>query len=135
MSSEIWPIVIGVVLFAHGIGHSLGLFPVFGWAMADHWSDRSWLLTKIVGQSATRRIGVVIWIAALLGFTASALGIFGLLVPSQGWPVLAVVSSIVSLIGLTLFWNAFPGTLNKVGAIGVDVAALVTLLGAKLVIS
>ncbi len=97
----------------------------------DHWSDRSWLLTKIIGQSATRRIGVVIWIAALLGFTVSALGIFGLLVPVEWWPTLAVISAIVSLIALMLFWDAFPGTLNKVGAIGVDVAALVALLGAN----
>jgi hypothetical protein len=99
------------------------LFPAFGWAKADHWSDRSWLLTKIVGQSATRRIGVVIWIAALLGFTAPALGMFALVVPAQWWPTLAVVSSIASLLGLMLFWNAFPGTLNQAGAIRVDVAA------------
>lgn len=131
MSNDTLRIVIALVLIVHGIGHSLGWFPAFGWAKAEHWSEQSWLLSNILGPSATRWIGITIWLVALVGFLAAGLGLFGILVPATWWRTLAVVSAIVSLVGLALFWNAFPGLLNKVGAIGVDVAALVALLWAR----
>lgn len=30
-------LIIGLVLIAHGIGHSLGSFPIFGAVLVAHW--------------------------------------------------------------------------------------------------
>jgi fumarate reductase subunit C len=59
----------------------------------------------------------------------AALGIMGWLVPHDAWRTLALVSAVISLVALALFWNAFVSFIpNKVGAIGVNVATLVCLL-------
>jgi len=123
-----WRIVIAVVLLAHGIGHSLGLFPAFGLAKNERWTDHSWLLTNFIVESAARWSGVVLWLAAMFGFIGSALGFYGVLIPQ--WRLLAIGSAIVSLAGLSLYWNAFPSLGNKIGAIAVDVIILVALLWA-----
>jgi hypothetical protein len=69
-------------------------------------------------------------LAALVGFLAAALGLMGWLVPHDSWRTLAIVSAVISLIALALFWNAFVSFIpNKLGAIAVDIATLVCLLG------
>jgi hypothetical protein len=56
----------------------------------------------------------------------------GWLVPHEWWRMLAIVSAVVSLIALVLFWNAFIYLFpHKVGAIAVNVAVLVGLLWAN----
>ena len=66
---------------------------------------------------------------ALIGFAGAGLALFGWLVPPDSWRALAVTASVISLIAIALYWNAlilfFP---HKVGAIGVSVAVLVSLL-------
>jgi fumarate reductase subunit C len=43
---------------------------------------------------------------------------------------LALISAVISLVDLVLFWNAFVSFIpNKLGAIAVNVATLVCLLG------
>ena len=60
----------------------------------------------------------------------AALGLIGWLVPHQWWRTLAIVSAAISLVTVVIYWNAlmlfFP---HKVGALGVDIATLVCLLG------
>ena len=119
-----WRIVIAVVLLAHGIGHSLGLFPAFGLAKTKQCTDHSWLLTNFIGESAARRFGVVLWLAAMFGFIGAALGFYGI---QEWWRSLAIASAIVSLAGLALYWNAFPSLINKIGAIAIDVIILARL--------
>jgi len=124
-----WRIVIALVLLAHGIGHSLGLFPAFGLAKTKQWTDHSWLLTDFIGESAARWFGVILWLAAMLGFIGAALGFYGILIP-QEWRSLAIASAIVSLVGIALYWNAFQSLTNKIGAIAIDLIILVALLWA-----
>ena len=61
-----------------------------------------------------------------MGFVGAALGLMNWLITHDIWRTLAVVSAVISLLAIFLFWNSiyslFP---NKVGAIGVDVAVLV----------
>jgi hypothetical protein len=53
-------------------------------------------------------------------------------VPHEWWRTLAIVSAVVSLVALALFWNAFIYLFpHKVGAIAVNVAVLVGLLWAN----
>jgi hypothetical protein len=96
------------------------------------WSSHSWLLTDTLGATASRILCFILYGAALVGFVAAALALMGWLVPHDSWRTLAVVSAIISLVGIMLFWDAlimlFP---HKVGAIGVNVAVLVGLLVAN----
>jgi hypothetical protein len=120
-------IVVGLVLLAHGIGHSMGLLQIFKVAtISPEWSGDSWLLSDIAGPSATQAIGAVLWTAALVGFVALAGVVFGWL-PETWWSTLAIGASAVSLAGLLLFPTAFP-TFSSIGAFAVDVAVLAAVL-------
>lgn len=122
-------IIVAAVLFIHGIGHIMGVMPALRLVDVNGWNSRSWLLTPILGEAASRILGIVLFLVALLGFVASALALLGWLVPHEWWRTLAVVSAVVSIVTIVLFWNAFVSFFpNKVGAIGVDIAVLVCLL-------
>lgn len=120
-------IVIAVVLFAHGIGHVLGPLQVFRVAQANPaWAGDSWLLTGVAGQTVSNVVGLVLWIAAMIGFVAAAAVVMGWL-PASWWVPLAVGSSVVSLVAIALFPNAFPVT-STVGAVVVDAAVLAAVV-------
>jgi hypothetical protein len=129
MSPTTLRIIIGLVLLVHGIGHSMAFFPALGLSSTENWHHRSWLLTPLIGDTASRVISMILFGAAFVGFIAAALGLFSWLVPHDLWRTLAVVSAVISLAALTLFWNSFAALFpNKIGAIVVDIAVLVGLL-------
>ena len=65
----------------------------------------------------------------MIGMSGAALALLGWLVPNDWWRALAIVSAIISLVAIALYWNAFIYLFpHKVGAIGVNVAILVCLL-------
>jgi hypothetical protein len=121
-------IIIVVVLIAHGLGHTLGLLPAFGLGKAAGWTDQSWLFTNLFGATLTRWIGVVIWLVATGGFIVVGLGLLGTAAPPPWWRSLALVAAVVSLAGILLYPSAFPGLLNTVGAITIDIAVIVALV-------
>ena len=123
-----WRLWIGIVLLAHGVGHALGVLALFD-LQPEGWNARSWLLTDRIGDLPAKTISVVLWVAALAGFVLAGLGLLELGVPEAWWKPLAVSFAIVSLVTLTLFWNAFPALFpNKIGAIAVNLAVLVGVL-------
>jgi len=123
-------IVVAVVLLAHGIGHVLGPLQVAKVAQVDpSWTGDSWLLTGVTGQTFSNLIGLVLWIAAMVGFVAAAAVVMGWL-PASWWVPLAVGSSVVSLLAIVLFPTAFPAT-STVAAAVVDIAVLVGVIGLK----
>lgn len=125
-------IIIALVLFVHGIGHTMGLIPILGIAGTETWHAQSWLLTGLIGDTVSRIIGFILFAAGLIGFVGAALSLMDWLVPHDWWRTLATVSSVVSLIAIFLFWNAFVMLFpNKIGAIAVNVATLVGLLMAS----
>lgn len=129
MSPTTLRIIIGLVLLVHGIGHIMAFFPALNISSTDTWHHRSWLLTPLIGDTASRVISLILFGAAFVGFIAAALGLFGWLVPDDLWRTLAVVSAVISLVALVLFWNSFATLFpNKIGAIAVDIAVLVSLL-------
>ena len=101
-------VIIGVVLIAHGIGHVLGLFPIAGWARAEHWSAESWALTSWTGPTITNVLGAALWLTAMVTFIVAGLGVLGLWVPIAWIRPLAVIGAVASIVGLVLFWEAFP---------------------------
>ncbi|MFL7838992.1 MAG: hypothetical protein ACK2U5_15890 [Candidatus Promineifilaceae bacterium] len=126
MSKLTW--LIAIVFFIHGIGHIMCILPALGLDASPTWNSYSWLLTNLIGQKAANVVGIIIWLAAIVGFLLAALALLGWGVPYVWWRPLAVVSAVISLIGVILFWNAFASWFNKAGAITVDLAVLVGLL-------
>lgn len=140
MSPMILRIIIAGVLVFHGVGHAMGIIPALQipffegqtGAWAQSWSSRSWLLTPLLGEMVSRIIAIILFAVPLIGFVGAALGLMGWLVPHEWWRSLAIVSAVVSLVALVLFWNAFVYLFpHKVGAIAVNVAVLVGLLWAN----
>ena len=115
--------VIGLVLIAHGIGHSMGILGLFKVAQVNPaWHGDSWVLSTVAGDAFTQLVGATLWSVAMLGFMALGLVVFGWL-PAGWWEPLAIVSSIASLVGVVLFPVAFP-TFSTAGAVVVDLAVL-----------
>lgn len=130
MSASTVRLITGLVLIVHGIGYALAFFPAMNITKVDNWNYQSWLLSGTVGDTASRVIVIVLFGIPFIGFIAAGLGIFNFLVPHEWWQTLAIVSAIVGLIALVLFWNAFPSLFpNKIGAIVVNVLVLWALLG------
>jgi hypothetical protein len=126
MSKLTW--LIAIVFFVHGIGHIMCIMPALGLDASPTWNSYSWLLTNLIGQGAANVVGIVIWLAAVVGFLLAALALLSWGLPHAWWRPLAVVSAVISLIGVVLFWNAFATWFNKAGAITVDLAVLIGLL-------
>ena len=129
MSGTTLRIIIALVLFVHGVGHIMGVMPALGLSRLKRWSSHSWLLTPLLGDTVSRIISIILFLAALIGFLGATLGLLGWLVPHDSWRTLAVASAVISLLAIALFWNAFVSFIpNKVGAIAVDLATLACLL-------
>jgi hypothetical protein len=121
MSNNLWRILIALVIAGHGVGHLFFLVPTLGlaqWGLAG----RSWLLSDRVPDMALKVAGGALWLLAMAGFVAAAVGVFG---QQDWWRGAAVASAGVSLLGLVLF--AQP--LQPIYSAGLtDVAILVALL-------
>jgi hypothetical protein len=117
-------VLVALVLFAHGVGHSMGVLQVFHVAAVNpQWKGDSWLLSGPLGTSFAQNVGAAIWLAAMVGFVATAAVLLGWL-PQGWWAPLAVGSSILSLLGLVLFPTAFP-IFSTIGALAVDAVVIV----------
>jgi hypothetical protein len=137
MSGTVLRAIIAFVFAFHGVGHAMGIIPALGivnvkgasQGWLKNWSSHSWLLTNLLGNTASRILCITLYGAALIGFLGAALALLGWGVPHDWWRTLAVVSAVASLVALLLFSNAliflFP---HKVGALAVNVATLVCLL-------
>ena len=126
-----WQIVFGVVLIAHGIGHTLGVIPLF-LNVQESWNTRSWLLSGRMDGGVVTAIAVVLWLACAFGFVLAGLGVLDLIVPTSWWRPLAVGFSALSLVTLGLFWQGFPVLIpNKVGAIAVNIVLIVGIVFAS----
>lgn len=129
MSVTTLGIIIALVLFVHGIGHVMGLIPILGLASTETWHAQSWLLTGLIGDTASRIVGFILFAAPLVGFIGAGLGLMDWLVPHDWWQTLAIVSAVISMVAIILFWNAFVMLFpNKIGAIAVNGVTLVGLL-------
>jgi hypothetical protein len=119
-------IAIGLVLVAHGIGHSMGLLQVFKVATINpEWNGDSWLLSGVTGTTVAQSLGVVLWSVALVGFIALGGIVVGVL-PAAWWAPVGVASALASLISLLFFPLAFP-TFSTLGALLVDMAVIVAV--------
>jgi hypothetical protein len=123
-----WRLWIGIVLILHGVGHLLGVLATTSLG-GDRWNVRSWLLTDSLGEGSAKVVSTVMWIVGLAVFVVAGLALLQVGVPESWWKPLAVAGAVLSLVALTLFWNAFPALFpNKLGAIAVNLAVLIGVL-------
>ena len=110
-----------LVLVAHGVGHSIGI--AGGWGN-NAWggSDESWLLTPVLGRSASVLEGLV-WLIPAIGFLAAG---GALLAGLDAWRTLALASSAVSLVAIGLYPQQL-ASFSMVGAVLVDLAVVFAL--------
>ena len=116
MSIQTIRILIAGALFVHGIGHTLGI-----WKPA-----RSLSLGKIP-DSTMRLISGIIWVLIALGFILSAMGFYGVLVPTHWWQPLAIMFAFISLLTLLVLGRNWP-LFNFVGASTFNIVLLMALL-------
>lgn len=120
-----WRWFVGIVLLAHGVGHVLGLIPLFAQDSVEGWNLRSWALTNAVGEPVSKAIGAVLFAASTIVFVLAGLAVLGWGVPVEWWKPLAIAGAFVSTVAIVLFWNAFPALVpNKVGALVVNIIIL-----------
>lgn len=113
-------VILAIAVAAHGLGHILFLVSLLGvanWGQAT----QSWLLG---GGWLAKGLGAAIWLVAIFGFLAAAVGLFQM---SDWWQQLAIIAAIVSIVGLLLFWVNPPGS-AAISAVAFDVLVLVALL-------
>jgi len=124
-----WKVALVVVLAAHGIGHSLGLFPAVGLAPTTalpKWTGESWLLPG-ASPSLAHAVGGLLWLVAGVGFLLLAAVVLGW-ISETWWQPLAIVSGTVSLLAIVVFPAGFPTLVNLIGAAAVDIAVLVATI-------
>ena len=105
-------ILIGVLLVLHGIIHGiLAVIPnpdaaepvaatfFSGWA-------RPWLQSGLSGR-AVQIVAIALAVIAGVGFLAAGLAMFDRILPHDWWRVLAITSSVVSLVLCALYWNIY----------------------------
>jgi hypothetical protein len=119
-------LLLGVFLIAHGLVHILYRVP----APEENWPfdlGHSWLLTRLgLGERVLRRLGTVLWIAALVGFVLGGLGVFGAPLLKHMWRTITAVSSVVSCLLIGLFWHR-----SFVFALLINAAIFVALVWAQ----
>jgi magnesium-transporting ATPase (P-type) len=115
---KMWQIALrigmGLLLVIHGFAH---------WQITTAWGSKtsvsSWLLPNV--QPATlQSLGTFLWVATLLAFVATGIV---LMAGWEWWRTLAVVSSLLSLLVIGIFWQP-----NMMLGAAVNVGVLIALL-------
>jgi hypothetical protein len=132
MTDSTVKLIIGAVLFLHGIAH-IGPIATYLWIRArpldstGGWLPaRSWLSPSLPRSSATA-IASILWAVSLVGFVAAALSFWGVMVPGELWRQLGVGSAIISTVGILAFIGTWP-LFNTLAALAVNAAVLITQL-------
>jgi len=126
-------IIIALFLIAHGLVHA-------GLAAAPNPNDskskpgafftspeRSWLLPQLgLNAAAVQWIGIIFVALATLGFVLAGLGVFGVPGLTEIWRTVAVVSAVVSLLLLVLFWHPW-----IIVGILIDIGIIISLVWAN----
>lgn len=130
-------ILVGILLVLHGLITAMqasGSFNPTGGTPNPQWISwwpiplgQSWLLARLgLEKSVFGTIAGLLWLISGVALIAAALGLFGFIVPSSWWRVLAGVGAAVSL----LLFVFYVHPLYAIG-IGADIAILLVLLWAK----
>lgn len=125
--------LIALFLIAHGLVHAgLAAAPDPGDPDAKAGAfftspQRSWLLSRLgINQTMAQWIGIGLVSLAALGFVLAGLGVFGIPGLEGLWRSLSVISAIISLLLLVLFWHTW-----LILGVLIDLAIIISLQWAK----
>ena len=102
-------LIMAVIIAIHGLGHIMGPLVTFGVLKTDVFGGASWLLSDRLNlNQTTQKVLSLLWIVALIGFAATAYGLwFGL----GWWRMLAWVNVALSVLVIGAWWTSFPGNI------------------------
>lgn len=138
LSAQIIGFLIPAALLLHGVAHLIALGALFtqslGKSSASRLALRSWLLPSI-SEKLAATLAIPFWFVSAIGFLGASMSFWGFLVTGGVWRQLAVVSAIVSMVGIAAFSGIWPGspsrgrsTLNTLLAMSMNVIVLAGLL-------
>lgn len=95
----------GIFIVLHGLVHLW--YVVLSYGLVEFqpdmgWTGESWLLSGLLGESLTRSLAGVLYIAASLAFVASGVGIFA---DAEWRRPLLLGSAILSSVLVLLYWD------------------------------
>ena len=103
--------IIAIFLILHGLVHAILAMvpdPNAPEARFATFFSRSWLLANLgLSEPVSRAIAMVLAVLATIGFVATGLALLDVLFPFDWWQTLAIVSAVVSLLLLIIFWNLY----------------------------
>jgi hypothetical protein len=117
--------IIAIFLILHGLVHTilaLSPNPNAAEARIGEFFAQSWLLGGEGPGSAGRIIAILLAVIATIGFVATGLALLDILVPFDWWRPLALISAVVSLLLLILFWNRY-----LIVGVAIDILVLIAL--------
>lgn len=94
-------IVVGFLLFAHGLVHLLFIVPAPADPKYPFSLHRSWLLP----ESARRPVAFVLMTVVIVGFLASALALWGVPALAGAWSQITILAASSSIVLLIAFWD------------------------------
>lgn len=120
-------IFFGVFIILHGLvfllyfGQNQRLFELRPGMV---WPDGSWAFSKLLGDSAVRKLASIALILAATGFVTAGLGI---LLSSTWWRAVVVGAAVFSSLIIILFWDGKLHKLDDQGGIGllINIAILI----------
>jgi hypothetical protein len=122
--------LIGAFFVLHGLVHMW--YVVLSQGLVEFevemgWTGESWLMTRLLGDAATRSVASVLYALSTVGFVAGGIGMLA----RQGWwrPV-AVASAALSGATVILLWDGGLDSIVQKGLAGllIDVGILAVLL-------
>lgn len=138
MSPQTIKILITAILLLHGIAHGRAFLMLIAQASGNEAATplpvRSWLFPSLASRTAAI-LASLFWVLSTVGFVLAALSFWGTFELGAGWRQIAVVSAIISTVGIALFSGIWPGApsrrlsnIDTIIALAVNLAVLVALV-------
>jgi hypothetical protein len=121
--------LIGIFFVLHGLVHLW--YVVLSQRLVEFeaemgWTGESWLLTRLLGDAATRSVASVLYVFATVGFVAGGVGMLG---RQDWWRPIVMVSAALSAAIVIVFWDGGLDLIVQKGLVGllIDVGIVAAL--------
>jgi hypothetical protein len=122
----------GLFIVLHGLVHLWYLvlsLKLVAFKPEMGWTGKSWLLTGIIGESATRTSASLFYILSAIGVV---LGGVGVIIGGNWWRPLMISSLVLSSLTLLIFWDGLMDKIVQKGLIGIVINGVILITTAAL---